>query len=135
MVIYRSANNHLLKKLDLLYHSAISFITNAPCKTHHGSLYSSLNQTSSCTQRKIHWFLLIYKTLLLVNKQALSHFKYNTLCKTDSVTVPAWVLLSVCSTHAETGIINKTPFRQDTFISNQFFKGILMIVKENVAVT
>uniref|UniRef100_A0A3B3CX90 Reverse transcriptase domain-containing protein n=1 Tax=Oryzias melastigma TaxID=30732 RepID=A0A3B3CX90_ORYME len=63
-VIYRSASKHLLQKLDPLYHSAIRFITNAPFKTHHCTLYSSVNWTSLFTRRKCHWLLLIYKTLL-----------------------------------------------------------------------
>ena len=63
-VIYRSASKGLLQKLDVLYHSAIRFATNAPFKTHRCTLYSSVNWPSLHTRRNIHWFMLIYKTLL-----------------------------------------------------------------------
>jgi hypothetical protein len=42
-IIYRSAGKGALERLDVLYHSAIRFATNAPYKTHHCTLYSSVN--------------------------------------------------------------------------------------------
>ena len=63
-VIYRSAGKGALKRLDVLYHSAIRFATNAPYRTHHCTLYSSVNWSSLYTCRKTHWLMLIYKTLL-----------------------------------------------------------------------
>jgi hypothetical protein len=45
-VIYRSASNGALKQLDVLYHSAIRFATNAPYRTYHCALYSSVNWSS-----------------------------------------------------------------------------------------
>jgi hypothetical protein len=39
-VIYRSAGEGAIERLDVIYHSAIRFATNAPYKTHHGILYS-----------------------------------------------------------------------------------------------
>lgn len=42
-VIYRSAGKGALERLDVLYHSAIRFATNAPYRTHHCNLYSSVN--------------------------------------------------------------------------------------------
>ena len=63
-VIYRSACKGSLQKLDVLYHSAIRFATNAPFKTHHCTLYSSVNWPSLHTRRNTHWLMLIYKTLL-----------------------------------------------------------------------
>jgi hypothetical protein len=53
-----------IERLDILYHSAIRFATNAPYRTHHCTLYSSVNWSSLYTRRKIHWLMLIYKTLL-----------------------------------------------------------------------
>jgi hypothetical protein len=51
-IIYRLADKGALERLDVLYHSAIRFATNAPYWTF---LYTS---------NKIHWLMLIYKTLL-----------------------------------------------------------------------
>ena len=42
-MIYISAGKGALKRLDVLYHSAIRFATNAPYRTHHCTLYSSVN--------------------------------------------------------------------------------------------
>ena len=59
-VIAKSA----LERLDVLYHSAILFATNAPYRTHHCTLYSSVNWSSLYTRCKTHWLMPIYKTLL-----------------------------------------------------------------------
>ena len=63
-VIYRSAGKGALERLDVLYHLAIRFATNAPYRTHHCTLYFSVNWSSLCTLHKTHWLMLIYKTLL-----------------------------------------------------------------------
>ena len=63
-IIYRSAGKGALEGLDVLYHSAIRFSTNAPYRTHHCTLFSSVNWLSLYTRRKTHWLMLIYKTLL-----------------------------------------------------------------------
>ena len=63
-VIYRSPGKGALERLDVLYHSAIRFATNAPYSTQHCTLYSSVNWSSLYTCRKTHWLMLIYKTLL-----------------------------------------------------------------------
>jgi hypothetical protein len=39
-VIYKIASNTLLSKLDIVYHSAIRFVTKAPYTTHHCDLYA-----------------------------------------------------------------------------------------------
>jgi hypothetical protein len=62
-VIYRSAGKGALEWLDVLYHSAIRFANNAPYRTYHCTLYSSVNWSSLYTHRKTHWLILIYKTL------------------------------------------------------------------------
>ena len=62
-IIYRSAGKGALERLDVLYHSAIRFATNAPYRTHHCTLHS-VNWSSLYTRRKTHWLMLIYKTLL-----------------------------------------------------------------------
>ena len=61
---YRSAGKGALERLDVLYHLAIRFSTNAPSRSHHCTLYSSVNWSSLYTRPKIHWLMLIYKTLL-----------------------------------------------------------------------
>ena len=61
---YRLAGKGALEQLDVLYHSAIRFSTNAPYRTHHCTLYSSVNWASLYTRHKTHWLMLIYKTLL-----------------------------------------------------------------------
>ena len=63
-LIYRLAGKGALERIDVLYHSAIRFVTNAPYRTHHCTLYSSVNWSSLYTCRKTHWLMLIYKTLL-----------------------------------------------------------------------
>ena len=42
-VIYRSACKGALERLEVLYHSAIHFSTNAPYRTHHCELYALAN--------------------------------------------------------------------------------------------
>ncbi|KAJ4923565.1 hypothetical protein JOQ06_004103, partial [Pogonophryne albipinna] len=44
-----------LDHLDVLYHSAIRFATNAPYRTHHCDLYSLATWPSLETRRNIHW--------------------------------------------------------------------------------
>ena len=63
-VIYKIAPNTLLSKLDVVYHSAIRFVTKAPYTTityyHHCDLYALVGWPSLHT----HWLQVIYKTLL-----------------------------------------------------------------------
>ena len=63
-IVYRSAGKGALEWLDVLYHSAIRFATNAPYRTHHCTLYSSVNWSSLYTRRKTHWLMIIYKNPL-----------------------------------------------------------------------
>ena len=63
-IIYRSAGKGALERLDVLYRSAVRFATNTPYRTHHYTLYSSVNWSSLYTCRKTHWLMLVYKTLL-----------------------------------------------------------------------
>ena len=57
--LWRSAGKGALERLDILYQSAIRFATNAPYRTHHCTLYSSVNWSSLYTRRKTHWLMLI----------------------------------------------------------------------------
>ena len=63
-IIYRSTGKGTLKRIDVFYHSAIRFATNAPYRTHHCTLYSSVSWSSLYTWRKTHWLMLIYKNPL-----------------------------------------------------------------------
>ena len=63
-VIYKIASNTLLSKLDVVYHSAIRFVTKAPYTTHHCDLYALVGWSSLHTRRQTHWLQVIYKSLL-----------------------------------------------------------------------
>ena len=62
--IYRIATKSLLSKLDVIYHSAIRFVTGAPYDTHHCDLYSLVQWPSLHTRRQIHWLSYIYKSMI-----------------------------------------------------------------------
>ena len=62
--VYRTASQSTLRKLDTLHHSAIRFATGAPFNTHHCDLYNLVDWTSLNTRRLLHWFQLIYKSIL-----------------------------------------------------------------------
>ena len=63
-IIYRTASDTALEKLDTLHHSAIRFATNAPYRTHRHELYEKVDWTSLETRRSLHWHHFIYKTLI-----------------------------------------------------------------------
>uniref|UniRef100_A0A8K9WWK7 Reverse transcriptase domain-containing protein n=1 Tax=Oncorhynchus mykiss TaxID=8022 RepID=A0A8K9WWK7_ONCMY len=63
-VIYKIASNTLLGKLDVVYHSAIRFVTKAPYTTHHCDLDTLVGWPSLHTRRQTHWLQVIYKSLL-----------------------------------------------------------------------
>jgi hypothetical protein len=63
-VIYKIASNTLLRKLDVVYYSAIRFVTKAPYTTHHCDLYALVGWPSLHTHCQIHWLQVIYKSLL-----------------------------------------------------------------------
>ncbi|CDQ97695.1 unnamed protein product [Oncorhynchus mykiss] len=54
-VIYKIAPNTLLSKLDVVYHSAIRFITKVPYTTHHCDLYALVGWPSLHIRRQTHW--------------------------------------------------------------------------------
>ena len=114
-VIYRLAGKGALERLDVLYHSANRFSTNAPYRTHHCNLYSSVNWTSLYTCRKTHWLMLTYKTLLDLTPHYLryllqpSSYTYNThsashiLLKVPKAHTHSWVTPLVSSLQLATG--------------------------------
>jgi hypothetical protein len=62
-VVYKIASNTLLSKLDVVYHSAIRFVTKAPY-TIHCDLYALIGWPSLHILRQTHWRQVIYKSLL-----------------------------------------------------------------------
>ena len=62
-VNYKIASNTLLSKLDVVYHSAIRFITKAPYTTHHCDLYPLVVWPSLHTRRQTRCLQVIYKSL------------------------------------------------------------------------
>ncbi|CDQ70966.1 unnamed protein product [Oncorhynchus mykiss] len=55
VVIYKIASNTLLNKLDVVYHSAIRFVTKAPYTNHHCDLYALVGWPSLHICRQTHW--------------------------------------------------------------------------------
>ena len=62
--IYKIASNTLLSKLDVVYHSAICFVTKAPYSTHHCDVYALVGWPSLHICCQTHWIQVIYKSLL-----------------------------------------------------------------------
>ena len=50
--------------MDVVYHSAIRFVTKAPYTTHHCDLYALIGWLSLHTCLQTHWLQVIYKSLL-----------------------------------------------------------------------
>jgi hypothetical protein len=98
-IIYRSAGKDALERLDVHYHSAIRFATNAPYRTHHCTLYSSVNWSSLYTCRKTHWLMLIYKTLLGLTR---SYLRY-LLQSPFNTRSASHILLKVPKAHTSLG--------------------------------
>ena len=94
--ICRSAGNGEIERLDVLYHSAMRFATNAPYRTHHHTLYSSVNWSSLYTSHKTHWLMLIYKNPYLKYLLQPSSSTYNTSSASH-------ILLKVPKAHTSLG--------------------------------
>lgn len=62
--LYMHSSLFLLKKLDVLYHSALRFITGASARTHHCTLYETVQWSSLSIRRKIHALTFIAKALM-----------------------------------------------------------------------
>ena len=52
------------KKLDVVYHSALRFVTGANARTHHCKLYEMVQWTSLYLRRKTHILIFIAKALM-----------------------------------------------------------------------
>jgi hypothetical protein len=63
-LIYMHSSSSLLNKLDVIYHSALRFITGAPARTHHCILYEAVQWPSLSLRRKLHALIFIAKALM-----------------------------------------------------------------------
>lgn len=63
-IIYMHSSQFLLKKLDVLYHSALRFITGTANRTHHCLLYEMLQWSSLSLRRKFHLLIFTLKALM-----------------------------------------------------------------------
>ena len=90
--IYRFACPTVLTKLDPLYHAALRYISNAPYRTHHCTLYSLTGWSSLSMRRMQHWFLLMYKAIL--GKLPLYIcVRFAPVCDSYNLRSSAWILL------------------------------------------
>ena len=101
-VIYRSAGKGALERLDVLYHSAIRLATDAPYRTHHCTLYSSVHWSSLYTHRKTDWLMLIYKTLLGLTTPYL-RYPLQLSSTTYNTRAASHILLMVPKAHTSLG--------------------------------
>ena len=136
-VINRSAEKGALERLDVLYHSAIRFATNAPYRTHHCTLYSCLNCPSLYTRRKTHWLMLIYKTLLGLTPPYLRYLLQPS-SSTYNTRSASHILLNVPKAHTSLGRSSfqfaaasgwnelQQTLKLDSFISISSFKDSIM---------
>ncbi len=51
-IIYMHAPLNVLKKLDVVYHAALRFVTGTSVRTHHCNSYEMTKWTSLCLRRK-----------------------------------------------------------------------------------
>ncbi len=63
-IIDMHAPLNVLKKLDVVYHAALRFVTSTSVRKHHCNLYEMTKQTSLCLRRKKHMFIFILKALV-----------------------------------------------------------------------
>ncbi len=71
-IIYMHAPQNVLKKLDVVYHTALWFVTGISVRTHHCNLYEMTNWTSLCLRRKKHMLIFILKALVVKLPQYIS---------------------------------------------------------------
>ena len=132
--IYRSECKGGLDHLDVLYHSAIRFATNAPYRTHHCDLYSLANWPSLETRRNIHWLMFVYKTLLGLTPVYLTQLLQLRPPPTHNTRSATSILLKIPKAHTSFGrsafqfaaadswnIIQKS-LKMKTFISPRTFR-------------
>lgn len=62
-IIYMNAPAHSLHLLESVYHGTLRFITGSKPLTHHCTLYSLVDWSSSVLHRMVHWYQFIYKSI------------------------------------------------------------------------
>lgn len=63
-VVYQHAPSYLIASLDAWYNGTLRFITDCKFSTDHCELYKRVTWPSLIIQRKMYWYLLIYKAIL-----------------------------------------------------------------------
>ncbi len=82
--------------MDVIYHTAIHFVTGAPFNTHCYNLYSSVSWLSPHLRRPIHWYQFIYKTIIGKTPHISTHYSASLTVigtyadKTDAVSGAEW---------------------------------------------
>lgn len=102
-VVYRSACKGALERLNVLYHSAIRFATNAPYRTHHCDLYTLANWPSLETRRNIHWLMMVFKTLLGLTPSYLTLLLHLRPAPTHNTRSAPLILLNAPRAHSSLG--------------------------------
>jgi hypothetical protein len=122
---------------DVIYRSAGKGATNAPYRTHHSTLYSSVNWSTLYTHRKTHWLMLIYKTLLGLTPSYLRYLLQPS-SSTYNTCIASHILLKVPEAHTSLGSSSfqfaavsdwnklQQTLKLDSFISISSFKDSIM---------
>ena len=101
-VIYRNAAPSILKPLDIVYHSALRFISGENYRTHHCVLYDRVGWSSLADRRNKHWYLFIFKA---IDGSLPMYIK--SLLEWNPVTYRTrssdWLTLKVCKTNTKLG--------------------------------
>ena len=111
------ASMSLLKKFDVVYHSALHFATGANARTHHCKLYEMVQWTSLYLRRKTHILIFIAKALMGKLPNYISSF-LSQRTSAYSTRSSEKMLLTVLTSRIEIG---KTTFQiYAPFVWNEF---------------
>ena len=88
--------------MDAIYHCALRFITGANFRTHHCTLYTSVDWTSLTLRRKQHFTLFTYKALLGMLPPYLSEL-LNPIASNHNTRSQDMILLKVPKTNTMMG--------------------------------
>ena len=64
-IVYMNTTETILKPLNTLHNSLCRFVLRCPYRTHHCSLYSTLDWLQPKARRQFHWFQLLFKCVHL----------------------------------------------------------------------
>ena len=62
-IVYQNTTDTILYPLNVTYHNLCRFILKCPYRTHHCSMYESLNWLSLKSRRHFHWMQFIFKCI------------------------------------------------------------------------